>query len=222
MHLKRLTAVLVGLTFLFFTTQSIVGMASKQPDQQKVKGQEQEIEKKSQTESEWIPAGLSENEKQEWKNGQPPGWSRGKKTGWRGGKMPPGLAKKQNPHEWSTWTKEQQNTWGNALSRIQELIRNKADKTAWETMIYSVESAARRGVPTQQLETVTNQSMKRKLSATDYEQMTRAMAYGVGKNTDFPGLAKFVNTRIDQGARGNELAVQIYKEIANRSAQTGR
>ncbi len=214
MNSKRLTAVFVCLTFLFFTVGSVVGMSSKQPEQQKA-GWYEEIEKSGI----WVPPDLSEAEKKEWTNGRPPGWSKGKKTGWKGGNMPPGLAKKQNPPQWGIWTKEQQNKWGDSLSRIQDIIRNRADKTAWETMIYSVESAARKGVPTQPLEMVTSQSIRRKLSATDYEQMTRAMAYGVGKNTDFSGLARFVNNRIDQGARGNELAVQVYKEIANRSAQ---
>lgn len=216
MNSKRLTAVLVCSAFLFFTVRSVVGMASKQPEQQGTSWQEQEIEKSGI----WIPSDLSEAEKKEWKkNGRPPGWSQGKKTGWRGGKMPPGLAKKQNPPQWNAWTREQQNKWGDSLTRIQDIIRNRADKTALETMIYSVESAARMGVPTQQLETVTKQSIRRKLSATDYEQLTRAMAYGVNKNTDFPELARFVNTRINQGVRGNELAVQVYKEIASRSAQ---
>ncbi|MFH2068605.1 MAG: hypothetical protein ABII89_03985 [Candidatus Omnitrophota bacterium] len=218
MYLKRLAAGFAGLFFLFFTVQSIVGMASRQTDQQKAEEQQQEIEK-WQKEGWWIPPDLSEAEKKEWNNGRPPGWSEGEKKGWRGGNMPPGLAKKQNPPQWGTWTKDQQNKWGDSLNRIQDLIRNKADKTAGETMVYSVESAARRGVPTQPLETVTNQFLRRNLSATEYEQVTRAMAYGVGKNTDFPGLANFVNNRIKQGARGNDLAIQIYKEIANRSAR---
>ena len=218
MNSKRLTAVFVCLGFLFFTVRFVVGMSSKQPEQQKTGWHEDEIEKSGI----WVPPDLSKAEKKEWKNGRPPGWSRGKKTGWRGGKMPPGLAKKQNlqnPPQWGAWTKDQQNRWGDSLNKIEDIIRNRADKTAWESMVYSVESAARRGVPTQQLETVTNQFMRRKLNATEYEQVTRAMAYGVGKNADFPGLARFVNNRIDRGARGDDLAIQIYKEIANRSAQ---
>jgi len=203
-------AFFAGLAFPCFVTAMQASGKPEQSDQQKKEEQEQEIGK-------WIPPGLSEAEKAEWKNG-PPGWNKGKKTGWKGGDLPPGLAKKQgvnNPPLWSTWTKEQQNTWEGSLQNILDIIRQKADKTAVGTMVYSLESAARSGVPLQQLKTVTNQSMQWKLTATDYEKMTRAMEYGVERNADFPQLADFVNARIKQGTRGDELAVRIYKDIAD-------
>jgi len=46
----------------------------------------------------WLPPDLSNDERQEWKEGRPPGWSRGVKRGWRGKDCPPGLAKKGRCH----------------------------------------------------------------------------------------------------------------------------
>jgi len=196
---------------------------SKPSTSQKTEG---EAEKVGTLEDIWLPPDIGADEKAEWKNGQPPGWSRGKKKGWHGGKMPPGLAKKEgiseteeNPPDWNTWKKEQRTRWEEELNKIKERVRKNADKTSVETMIYSAEAAARKGVPVQQLGTVTDRSIKKKLSGTEYEKVTRAMAYGVGKNVDYTKLGEFVNSSIDQGLRGNELAISIYKEIAARSGK---
>lgn len=175
----------------------------------------------------WLPPDLGEEEKAEWKNGVPPGWSRGKKTGWRGRKMPPGQVKKQGrygddrtvPQEWDKWGKEQQETWKERLEKIRERIRKTKNEEDAETMLYSAEEAAKTGVPLQELESVTERFMKRNLTAEEYEKTTRAMAYGVGKKVDFRQLGNFVNSNIEQDVRGNELAINIYKEIAARSGK---
>lgn len=173
----------------------------------------------------WFPEDLDEDERAEWTNGQPPGWSRGEKTGWRGGNMPPGLARKQGgrvteyeyPQDWGKWKREDQETWKGRLEQIRERIRRNTNKADTETMLYSAEAAARRGVPLEQLESVTERFIKRKLTAEEYEKTTRAMAYGVGRNIDFRHLGNFVNSNVEQGVRGNELAIKIYKEITSRS-----
>jgi hypothetical protein len=170
----------------------------------------------------WFPEDLEEDEKAEWNKGQPPGWSRGKKTGWRGGDMPPGLAKKQGvgvteyeyPQDWGKWKTEQKETWKERLENIRERIRKNTGRNDTETMLYSAEAAARRGVPLEQLESVTERFMQRKLTAEEYEKTTRAMAYGVGRNVDFRRLGNSVNSNIDRGVRGNNLAINVYKEIA--------
>lgn len=173
----------------------------------------------------WFPEDLEEDEKAEWDKGQPPGWSRGKKTGWGGRNMPPGLAKKQvgvrateeHPPDWGTWRKEQQESWQEKLEKIRERIRRNTGRNDRETMLYSAEAAARKGVPLQHLEGVTNTFLNRKLSADEYEKTTRAVASGVGKNIDFRHLGDIVNTNVERGVRGNQLAIEIYKEIAARS-----
>ncbi|MBN1445434.1 MAG: hypothetical protein JW957_04950 [Candidatus Omnitrophica bacterium] len=174
----------------------------------------------------WLPPDLGDDEKAEWKNGEPPGWSKGEKTGWGGGSLPPGLAKKQGTAEkgiivefpdWNTWGKEQREKWQENLERIRDRIRKNRGGGEAEDMLNSAESAAKKGVSLQALESVTDKSIKKNLSGEEYAKATKAMAYGVGKNVDFASIGEFVNSNIDQGVRGNELAIKIYKEIAARS-----
>jgi len=143
--------------------------------------------------------------------------------------MPPGLAKKQDKKEikekeeyppgWEKWKKEQQEKWKEKVEEIKEKIRkNKGrDTKDSEIMTYSAEEAAKAGVPPEQLEEITEKFLQKKLTTEEYEKVTRAMAYGVRKNVDFGQLGKFINSNIDQGIRGNELAIRIYKEIVERS-----
>ncbi len=176
-----------------------------------------------------IPANLDEQQVKDWKNGVPPGWSKGEKTGWQGKNMPPGLAKKhgakdktkdrKHPGNWDTMKKGDQTTWTERMEKIKERIsKAKKDQEA-ETMLFSAEEAAGAGVPLDQLDSLTDKFIKKQLSAEEYEKTTRAMAYGVDRKVDFKQLGTFVNTNIDQGVRGDELAVKIYREIASRSAK---
>ncbi|HOL21451.1 MAG TPA: hypothetical protein PLQ41_01165 [bacterium] len=174
-----------------------------------------------------MPSDLTEEEKADWKKGIPPGWSKGKKTGWRGGNMPPGLAKKQGQGKKvgkaetpsTDEDKEKPEGWKERMEKIRERIRkHKGEKSAEaETMIYSAEAAAESGVPPETLEEVTEKFLQKKLTAEEYEKTTRAMAYGVEKNINFEQLGTFINSNIEQGVRGNELAIKVYKEIASRS-----
>ncbi len=173
----------------------------------------------------WLPPDLGKEEKAEWKNGVPPGWSHGKKTGWGGKSMPPGQAKKQGTAEkeiiiefpdWNTWGKEQREKWQGDIERIKERIRKNKSGADAEEMLNSAESAAKKGVPLKTLESVTDKSIKKKLTGEEFSKTTKAMAYGVGKNVEFTSIGEFVNSNIEKGVRGNELAINIYKEIAAR------
>jgi hypothetical protein len=174
----------------------------------------------------WLPPDLGDDEKAEWKNGVPPGWSQGKKTGWGGKNLPPGQVKKQGMTEqeiivefpdWNTWGKEQRGKWQENLEKIRDRIRKNKGGEEAEDMLNSAESAAKKGVSLQALDSVTDKSIKKKLTGEEYSKATRAMAYGAGKNVDFTSIGEFVNSNIDKGVRGNELAINIYKEISARS-----
>jgi hypothetical protein len=172
-----------------------------------------------------MPDDLNEEEKANWKNGEPPGWSRGRKTGWGGGDMPPGLARKHGrqqeegifPADWDKREKKEQEIWKEKLEKIRERIHKYTGKEDEETMLFSTEEAAKKGVPLQELENVANKVLQRKLTSEEYDKTTRAMAYGVDKKIDSTQLGSFVNSQIEKGVRGNELAINIYKEIAARS-----
>ncbi len=86
-------------------------------------------------------------------------------------------------------------------------------------MLFSAEEAAGAGVPLDQLESLTDKFIRKGLTAEEYEKTTRGMSYGASKNIDFKRLGTFVNANIDRGARGDELAIKIYKEIAVRSGK---
>jgi len=166
----------------------------------------------------WVPPGLEGDEAAKWQSEGPPGWTKGEKEGWKGGNMPPGLQKKLPPqHEernfWERWK------WNRDLKsskkEIQSMAENKGldqqDKTSAEI---ALESAAKSGVPIEEVREVLKKAIEKKQNGKEMEVITKAMSYGVGKNTDFRDMGTFVNQKLEEGVAGKDLAVQIYKRIA--------
>ncbi len=180
----------------------------------------------------WIPPGLSKQERGKWKDGRPPGWSRGKKKGWRGADMPPGLAKKggqlppglakKTPPGWKKWDRDKKKRWNKKIAKARKRVRGKArnlkdfSEEDLNDALLSVEAAARKGVPVRHALDLVEEAMEKGIKGRGIETASRAMAYGVGKEIDFDQLSYFIHRKLDAGLRGDDLSVEIYKEIARR------
>lgn len=175
------------------------------------------IEKKG----DWMPPGLSKEEQAEWKNGRPPGWSHGEKEGWKGADMPPGLAK-GTPHGWKKWNNERKQRWERELVEAKEKARSRVKKLKGfskedlGSALVSIEAAARKGVPIRHARGLVEKAMEKGIRGRGLETASRAMAYGVGKEIDFEQLGVFIHRKLNEGLRGDELSIEIYKEIADR------
>jgi len=179
----------------------------------------------------WLPPWLTDAERAEWQNGLPPGWTQGEKVGWRGagappglvkkpGGLPPGLAKKSFPG-WDRLTDEQKAAWNKELGEARAAVQEKGRKLKLadadvDSALVSLEAAARAGAPVKNVRSLVEQALDKGVRGRDLETATRAMAYGVGKEVDFDQLGKFVTGKLDEGVRGDDLAVSIYKEVAAR------
>ena len=180
----------------------------------------------------WMPPGLSKEEKDKWKHGKPPGWTRGEKEGWKGADMPPGLAKKGGqlpaglaksfPPGWEKLNDEKKKGWEKKLQGEKEKVRGRAkglkdfSEEDLDSVIGSVEAAARKGVPIRHARDLVEKAMEKGIRRRGLETASRAMAYGVGKEIDFDQLGKFVHKKLDEGLRDDELSLEIYKESAKR------
>ena len=179
----------------------------------KDKGKGPEVGHQGQAKGAWVPPGLSKDEQDQWKDGTPPGWSRGEKEGWHGAHTPPG---------WEKWTDEDRDGWQKRLGEAKKQLRDKAKKAGGvsnrdlSSALISMEMAAVRGVPIRNAYEAMERAIQRGLKARELETVTRAMAYGVGKEVDFDQLGEFVANRLDEGLRGDQLATEIYREIARR------
>lgn len=177
----------------------------------------------------WMPPGLSKEEQTEWKNGLPPGWSRGEKEGWKGADMPPGLAKKggQVPPGWEKWNDAEKKGWEKELGEARGIVRGRAKKLKFsqqdvDSAVFSVEAAARKGVPIRYARGIVEETMEKGIRGSGLETATRAIAYGVGREIDFEQLGKFVHKKLDEGLRDDELSIEIYKEIARRHEERSK
>jgi len=173
------------------------------------------------------PRGLTDEDMMEWRNGNPPGWSRGEKTGWGGAGAPPGQMKKHGEQEiihiyprgsenWDTRKKEDwQSSLEQSRARILELIRTRKGMSSddEESAILSIDGAAWEGVPLVHIESNMNRAITRGMRGPDIEKVTRAMSYGVDKNTDYNRLDQFIEQKMYEGETGDDLALSIYREI---------
>ncbi len=183
----------------------------------------------------WIPPGLSEEEQADWKDGRPPGWSRGGKEGWKdadmppghakkGGELPPGLAKKIPPG-WSEWNVKKKTDWEKELREARRRVRRVANRLRdfrgndLRSALLSVEATARVGAPIRHVLGLVEEAMERGIRGRGIETATRAMAYGVGRQMDFDELGKFIHKKLEDGFRDDELAIEIYREVAIRHEQ---
>jgi hypothetical protein len=87
-----------------------------------------------------------------------------------------------------------------------------------ESATISIERAAREGVPIKPVEKTVNRAITRGMGGRDIEKVTRAMSYGADKDTDYNKLDQFIENKINEGERGDDLAISIYKEIDKRHA----
>ena len=148
----------------------------------------------------------------------PSGWSRGDKEGWKGAGMPPGLAKK-TPPGWEKWNNNKKKGWEkrleNALGNIRKGAKNKKDfsKEDLDSALVSVEAAAREGVPVKNARELIELSIKYGLQGIALETLSRATSSGVVKDIDFGKLNNFVEKKLDDGLRDDELLDEVYKEI---------
>jgi hypothetical protein len=181
------------------------------------------------------PKGMTDTDMMEWTDGNPPGWSRGRKTGWGGAGAPPGQMKKQGvpvheqskdremiriyPPESEDWDTKKKEDWDirveRTKTRVLERMKTRGGMTEEdeESAAISIDGAARRGVPLEQVETTVDKAVNKGLRGPDLEKITRAMTYGTDKDTDYDKLGRFVNARIDDGETGDDIAVSVYKEI---------
>ncbi|MCK4350768.1 MAG: hypothetical protein KAX13_07910 [Candidatus Krumholzibacteria bacterium] len=159
------------------------------------------------------PKGLSDEEMKQWEGGTPPGWSMGTKKGWEGTGAPPGKMKKGDEAK---------------LEKAKERIRNRVRehegkgemerKQLEESATRSIEGAARKGVPVEHAEKTVEKGIDRGMKGEEIEKMTRAMAYGADKGTDYEELGKFMDRKMAEGERGDDLAMSVYKEIDDKHA----
>jgi len=170
----------------------------------------------------WVPPGLSQDEKAEWKGGRPPGWSQGVKRGWKGKDCPPGLAKKGrcHPREVSQASPQQQKTWEEQLREgIERLRRWGRDKMklpapTLTALLIGFEGAARHGVPLDVAERVAMGAAERGLSALAIEQLTRALAYGADRGVKPADLEAFAQQGLSRGVAAEALALGLYRLAA--------
>ncbi len=163
---------------------------------------------------------------------RPPGWDRGEKKGWtsdippglaKKGKLPPGLAKKRKlPPGWSNWKRQKRARWEKDLKHATSAVRRRAgrerglEEDMLESALLSLDRAARAGVPVNDARDIILNAVEEGLDGEDIERASRAAAYGVGKGMDFDELGSYVNEMLDGGLRGNELAIEIYREVVRR------
>ena len=111
------------------------------------------------------------------------------------------------PPGWDKWTKEKRKGWQKNL---------KEAKSDLESALLSVEMSARKGVPIKHTKAIVVAAMANGVKAEGIEKATRAVAYGVGREVDFDQLGKYVNEKLDEGLKGDNLAIEIYEEVARR------
>lgn len=209
------------------------GDTEKRIKQKADKGKEKSDERAGKVKTfEYRPKRLKDAEMREWENGIPPGWSRGKKTGWHGAGAPPGKVKQQGggaerierryPPGSEEWDPQRKESWDRRLEKAKERIRTKsqsrgeATEDDEESAVRSVEEAAREGVPVEDAEAMVDKAIDRGMTGREIEQVTRAAAYGADKDIDYNELDGFMDTKMEEGQAGDELAVSIYQEIDRR------
>jgi hypothetical protein len=171
------------------------------------------------------PRGMTDRDMIEWTDGNPPGWSRGNKTGWGGAGAPPGQMKKQGeimhiyPPGSANWDSRTKENWLGGLeqskARILERIqtRDRESRENEEGVRFSIEGAARAGVPIDRTEAIINRAIDRGMRGRDLEKVTRAMAYGADKGADYDKLDQFIEKKMSEGETGDDLALSIYRQI---------
>jgi len=167
----------------------------------------------------WLPPGLTEEERREWKDGRPPGWSRGLKRGWRGKGCPPGLAKKGRcqPRHIAGASQSEQQKWErqlrDAIERLKKWGRDKLKLPAplLDAVLIGFEGAVRHGVTIASGERVVTAAAERGLSPYGVEAITRALAYSADRGAPIEELEAFVQQGLSRGVAADALATGVYR-----------
>ncbi|MFQ6066343.1 MAG: hypothetical protein ACE5K3_03575 [bacterium] len=194
------------------------------------------------------PPGWEKGDKESWKGEvpsdqetRPPGWKQGEKKGWfsdvplglakKEGWVPPGWSKgekegwmKSFPPGWEKRRKKEQSSWINNLNAAKDSIKRKGKRVGFsqeeiEQASTSLELASRIGVPIEHAKDIVQSAMDKGLRGLAIEKVTRAVSYGVGREVKFDQLGKFVNEKLTEGLKGEELALEIYIEIQRRQEE---
>lgn len=166
----------------------------------------------------WVPPGLSNAERAEWKSGRPPGWSKGVKKGWRGRDCPPGQAKKGRcPDVPKTTTAAATAAPGtnpiqDALERLREWARNRKLSTPLQqSMLTGFEGAVAHGVPIPVAERFVTNAAERSVAPSGIEVITRALAYGAQRGAPPNQLESFAQDGLASGVAADAIALGLYR-----------
>jgi hypothetical protein len=158
----------------------------------------------------WSPPALSQGEREEWKDGRPPGWSRGVKRGWGGKDCPPGLAKKGQCPEVRPAVAD---PLRDGLERLRRWGRDerRLPSATLDAVLVSFEGAVRHGVPAPMAERLVMTAAQRGVSPQGIEAITRAVAYGAGHGASLKDLETFADQGLNRGVTADAIALGIYR-----------
>ncbi|MBI2206248.1 MAG: hypothetical protein HYU41_20635 [Candidatus Rokubacteria bacterium] len=167
----------------------------------------------------WVPPGLSNEERAEWKNGRPPGWSKGAKKGWRGRDCPPGQAKKgrcpgapRTTAAAAATATPGTNPIQDALERLREWARNrKLSAPMQQSMLTGFEGAVAHGVPVPVAERLVTNAAERSVAPSGIEVITRALAYGAQRGAPPAQLESFAQDGLNSGVAADAIALGLYR-----------
>ena len=162
----------------------------------------------------WVPPGLSDDEKSEWKDGRPPGWSQGQKKGWRGRSCPPGQAKKGRcPDGTTTATANAPlDPIQQAIERIRDWARHRRVSTGTlDAMLIGFQGAVHHGVAIPVAERFVISTADRGVTAAGIEVLTRALAYGVQRGVAPDHLQHFADGGLSRGVAADAVALGLYR-----------
>ena len=162
----------------------------------------------------WVPPGLSDEERAEWKDGRPPGWSQGQKKGWGGKSCPPGQAKKGRCGDGTTsmTSSTQIDPLQAAIQRIIDWARGrKLATTTVDAMLIGFRGAVHYGVPIPVAEKFVISVAEREVAATGIEVLTRALAYGAQRGVAPDHLQHFAETGLSRGVAADAVALGLYR-----------
>ncbi len=209
-------ALMAGLIMLgappVFADQGGDKHGDKRGDKRDTRGARQEKH-----DNKWSPSDLSQAEREEWKDGRPPGWSRGVKRGWEGRDCPPGLAKKGPcPEARPAAVSHPQavaDPWRDGLERLRRWGRGerRLPSATLDAVLVSFEGAVRHGVPAPMAERLVMTTAQRGVSPRGIEAITRAIAYGAGHGASLRDLEAFADDGLNRNVTADAIALGIYR-----------
>jgi hypothetical protein len=163
--------------------------------------------------ADWIPPGLSQQERVEWKNGRPPGWSEGEKRGWRGKSCPPGQAKKGRCPDNVVYTQVAVvDPIQAAIQRLREWARqHKLPAPMLDATLIGFQGAVHHGVPIPVAERFVMGAAEHAYPPLAIEKLTRALAYGVRRGVAPDELYQFAEHGWKRGVLADPLALGLYR-----------